>query len=240
MPSTLELPRYSLKQLWDGIAPSSSVWTWDKDAEHSFGLLTLHLDKQHEGTRWSHVFASAGTVVSPADAADEDVPETLDPSELWHIRESLGKYTTALRSGEDASGLGLGTGVPSLADGEMDEEVDASMGRTAWVTWANVDASTPQWAQGEDGPPTNILATPLPGTSGDASLVVKNHMDGLLFTVTPGLSSAVPWKHSSTFPVLAFVLASKRDTRFTFHLSSQAVLAFESGSAPGGGNICIY
>jgi hypothetical protein len=48
------------------------------------------------------------------------------------------------------------------------------------------------------------------------------------------------WTHSSTFSALAFVLASKRDTRFTYHVPSKAVLAFESGGIEYGGNLYIY
>jgi len=35
-------------------------------------------------------------------------------------------------------------------------------------------------------------------------------------------------------------LASKRDTRFTYHVPSKAVLAFEGGGAEYGGNLYIY
>jgi hypothetical protein len=39
---------------------------------------------------------------------------------------------------------------------------------------------------------------------------------------------------------MAFVLASKRDTRFTYHVPSKAVLAFEGGGAEYGANLYIY
>jgi len=39
---------------------------------------------------------------------------------------------------------------------------------------------------------------------------------------------------------LAFVLASKRETRFVHHVGSQAVLAFESGARELGGNVYVY
>ncbi|TDL22209.1 hypothetical protein BD410DRAFT_271454 [Rickenella mellea] len=236
------LPRYSLKQFWDGIVPSSSVWTWDKDAEHKYGLLTLHLEKQNEGTRWAHVFASVGSAPSGnemADPADAEVPETLDPSELWLIRESLEKYTSAL-NGEDSSGLGLGRGVPSLADGEMDDTVDDSVGREVWVTWVSVDGSAQREEYSKSTRndfPSELLATPMPGIDG-LSLVVKSTIDGLLFS--PPQSGSAAWTHELTYPALAFVLASKRDTRFVLHLSSKAVLAFESASGPGGGNVYVY
>ena len=89
------------------------------------------------------------------------------------------------------------------------------------------------------------------------SVVVRGDIDGLLFA-SPSSSSShsssllggervenrtpttSAWTHISTFPALAFVLASKRDTRFTFHASTSAVLSFESGAGLGGGNVFIY
>ncbi|KAI5122789.1 hypothetical protein M0805_000133 [Coniferiporia weirii] len=237
LPTSVDLPRYSLKQLWDAISPSSSFWTWDREADSRVGLLTLHLDKQHEGTRWSHVFASAGT-----DPADQEVPETLDPSELYHIREALEKYTSTLQTGEDASGLGLGQGVPSLAEGELDDAVDSSVGRRVAVTWLGADGAVPGWVV-EESSVSYLLSTPLPGLQEDRpSLVMRSDIDGLLFALPPPVAAASPgkWDHVSTYPALAFVLASKRDTRFRFHISSEIELAFESGTGFGGGNVYIY
>lgn len=246
LPVSVDLPRYSLKQLWDGINPSTSFWTWDREGDKHFGLLTLHLDKQHEGTRWSHVFASVGTVPASGSAsanpADIEVPETLDPSELYHIRESLEKYTSALQTGEDASGLGLGHGMPSLAEGELDDTVDGTVGRPVVITWVGADGTTPGWAMEEDIP-TYILSTALPGLQEDRpSLVVRNDIDGLLFRLLPAAEGApsTKWEHTSTYPALAFVLASKQDTRFRFHVSSKVELAFESGTGAGGGNLFIF
>jgi hypothetical protein len=232
---SMPLPHYSHKSLWDSILPSSSYWTWDREAEHSFGLLTLHLDKQHEGTKWMQVFASEGV-------SDEDVevPETLDPSELWQIRASLEKYTSALRQGEDASGLGLGRGIPSLAEGEMDDEVDSSVGRTSYLTWVGKDGSSPTWKQADV--PFTLLSTALPGSlNKKTSIIVKDDIDGAMFALDSGTSPESPpiWHHATTFSALSFVLASKRDTRFTHHISTKTVLAFESGLYCGG-NVFIY
>lgn len=225
-------PRYALKKLWDGIRTATSFWTLDRQAESTFGLLTFHLDKQHDGTRWAQVFAAAGT-----HDGEPEVAETLDPSELWLIRESLEKYTAALQNGEDASGLGLGRGMPSLAEGELDDDVDTDIGDMAVLTWVDVDGSEPSWAQaaGADVPFT-LLSTPLPGHAASrSSLIMRHGMDGLQFSL-----DATAWKHTSTFCVLSFVLASKRDTRFVHHIASKAVLAFESGARDLGGNVYIY
>ncbi|OCH91845.1 hypothetical protein OBBRIDRAFT_491288 [Obba rivulosa] len=240
----VELPRFMLKPVWDGIHPATSLWTFDRAADRAFGVLTLHLDKQHEGTRWPHVFAAAGT---GADDADVDVPETLDPSELYAIREALEKYTAALRDGTDASRLGLGRGVPSLAEGEIDDEVDTAVGQTACLTWVGAEGAQPVWAgrdgHGDDGP-LSVLSTPFPGAGATErpSLVVKTGLDGLVYALETAPTPETPprWAHSSTFSALSFVLASKRDTRFTYHVGTEAVFAFEGGSREAGGNVYIY
>ncbi|KAJ7212132.1 hypothetical protein GGX14DRAFT_447561 [Mycena pura] len=233
----IPLPHYSSERLWDGISPSDSTWTWDREGERHFGLLTLHLEKQHEDTRWPHVFASSGT-----SAGDVEIQETLDPSELWHIRESLEKYTSALRSGDDASGLGLGSGVSSLAQGEADDEVDDSVGRSAQLTWVGEDGAVPSWASTSSDLPSRLLSTELPGTGAGCSLVVKNGVDGTVFALEPAASAeqSPSWAHAYTFSALSFVLASKTDTRFTYHIPSKAVLAFENGLGGRSGNVYIY
>lgn len=228
---------YSMKQLWDGIQPSSSFWTWDREADHSFGLLTLHLDKQNDGTRWMQVFSSAGTSVNPNDETDIEVLETLDPSELWKIRESLEKYTSSLQDGEDASGLGLGRGIPSLAEGELDDDVDSAIGRQAYVTWVAADGLS---IRAHEDVPFSLLSTIIPGViTSQISVVVKSSLDGIVLSLSPSEGTPI-WTHSDTFSALAFVLASKQDTRFTFHVPSKAVLAFENGMRDRGGNVYIY
>ena len=209
----------------------------------------MHLDKQHEGTRWSQVFAQYQTPSKGEEQEPEpEVAETLDPSELYNIREALEKYTSSL-SQDGEGGFGLGQGVPSLGKGEIDEELDSSVGREAFLT--KIPVSTPQ-TQPDTGskdlsPSVTLLSTPLPGSakSGDPpSLITKSDIDGLFYALTPpkppdgGEDST--WTHTSTFPALSFVLASKQDVRFTYHISDRLVLAFESGSRGLGFNIYVY
>ena len=281
LPVPIPIPHYSAKALWADINPSSSFWTWDREGEQKWGLLTLHMEKKHDGTRWMHVFNPsprhpATTMMTTATTSPEpglgssgsdmmmemEVPETLDPSELWHIRESLEKYTSALRDGEDASGLGLGKGLSSLAEGEMDEEVDANVGRKVCLTWVRGGTNETVAMEGaadqveEEEGFVQLLSTPLPGSLGideDVSLILKHDLDGTVFTLQSSKANtpATPqWIHTSTYSALSFVLASKQETRFTHHLlpssdpnspSGGAVLAFEGGSSRGrGGNLYIY
>lgn len=253
--SPIPLPRYIQKEWWAEIDASSSFWTWDKEGDRqkgeegpqTVGLLTLHLEKRHEGTRWSHVFHSIGTANATPD--DVEVPETVDASEMWHIREQLEKYTASLRDGSDASGLGLGTGVPSLGQGEYDEEVDAVSGTHIYVTWIPAYKET-EWIGAPWASDAVLLSRALSSSPGNlSSLVIKHDVDGLLYdppssvNAVPNANPAtLPWKHSSTFSAIAFVLASKRDLRFVYHISDRLVLAFEGGSrVPNGGeNAYIY
>lgn len=49
--------RYTNRSLWAPIDPAASVWTWEKTtAGDQGGLLTLHLEKKYEETRWLCVF----------------------------------------------------------------------------------------------------------------------------------------------------------------------------------------
>jgi hypothetical protein len=240
-------PRYTAARLWGGIAPTSSFWTWDAHGAQSYGLLTLHIEKQHAGTRWLHLFDNDASLASQP---EPEVPETLDPSELHAIRESLEKYTAALQQQQQqGSGVGAGVAPPSsLADGEADAEADAMVGTETCVTWVDAtdagggDGGDPAWAREDWNVLFTTLSVPLPGIGDEISMVVKHTIDGLLFALSgEDAASGTPvWTHSSTFSALAFVLASKRDTRFTYHVPSKAVLAFESGGPDYGGNLYIY
>lgn len=211
-----------MKELWDQVDRESSLWTWDKEGERTVGILTLYLEKKHEGTKWPQLFAREGTSTD-----DPEITETVDPSELYNIREALEKYTSDLQSGTRAEGVGE---LPSLAQGEMDPTVDTEVGRRITVSYFDV-------LTGEELAPNSawheVLSFPLPvSASSDEqidgeeevlmgrSLTIKAGIDGPLFS-GPILPQADIWTHVSTFPALAFVLASKRDTRFTFHVSIQ-------------------
>jgi len=218
-----DVPRYSASRFWAGISPASCFWTWDASDTARYGLLTLHVEKQHAHTRWPSIF--------DASAGQPDVPETLDPSALANIREALEKFTVSTAD-TDA--------IPSLAKGERDDEADAEVGSTAVLTWAAAsDGCMPDWATDDADGTLNVLTTPLPGTHAGpgVSLVVKHTIDGLLFTHA---ADQPMWTHTATYSALAFVLASKRDTRFIHHVPGRGVIALEGGAGEYGGNAYIY
>ncbi|CCO30651.1 NudC domain-containing protein 1 [Rhizoctonia solani AG-1 IB] len=216
--SSIPLPKYAQCPWWAEIDPGASLWTWERtpdERESHIGLLTLHLEKKHVGTRWSHIFSQSSN--------EPEVPETLDPSELANIRESLEKYTSEM----------TGT-MPSLANPDADEELDApgQVGQRVSVMRVSAHIGKVEVDQRE----VSLLSSPVPSLEPDPpSLVMKRDIDGLLFT-----RPASNWEHESTYSALSFVLASKRDTRFVLHNKDKMVLAFESGSTYGTGNVYIY
>lgn len=268
------LPHVSHKKLWDTIDPHTSVWTFDREAEgrdSTFGLLSLHLEKGNPGTKWSDVFALTPesmvedvgvsriqeVSVEEEERELEHVTETLDPSELAKISESMEQWTkgVAEQAGGEVDGDGLGHGVPtSLIGEEIDVEVDGDSGRPLIVTWIEAaTTSTPRLVRPHPTIPYSLLSTPLPlasATSPDPTITIKHDVDGLLFTPSSS-ASTYTWTHTSTFPALAFVLATKQDATFVHHLSNRAVLAFDApssftlaspagGTRSGAGNLFVY
>lgn len=257
----LPQPFYNNAPLWDSIDSATSVWTWERPSESNgnsqppkAGLLTLHLEKLNQGTRWSSLFAQGFEVA--------EVPETLDPSELAQIREMLDKYTAAVRDG--GGGADLGHGVPSLAEGERDAAVDEAVGRRTLCTWIGLDENVPKLPA--DDVPMTVLSLPIPISNSEIelekpfTLIAKSDIDGPLFTLgfltNPDMSPTPTWTHTQTYSALSFVLASKQDTRFTYHYqhpyhqtsngtassnNDGIVLAFESGSrSSGSANVYTY
>ena len=283
--------RYVSRSTWAEIDPTGSLWTLERSRVLS--LLTLHLEKKHEGTRWMQIFADrtgprsrsrnrnygeaeSTTQVSFAQARtsfqaaamgesndrdqaadsdveddvvednEDDVPETMDPSELISMLEGMQKYTVDEESGgagngygHDRTGLATSAGhggnggaslsldQPSLLKDSLEEE-DANVGRDFVVSSISSEGLSAR--SSEEGGKTTILATTLPGDNNEnQTLVIKHDLDGAIFSPSSG-----SWNHASTMPALSFVLASKRDAqRVHVHqrrssTEDYVVLAFES------------
>ena len=250
------VPRVSHKKFWDAIDPHSSVWTFDREAEgrdSTFGVLSLHLEKMNAGTKWPDLFADThGDEAVEGERELEGVAETVDPSALAQISESMEQWTQGAGGGVGASDEGIGQGVPtSLTGEEMDVEVDGDAGRQCVVTWlSNVAGQPPKIIRPHPSFYSSLLCIPLPISppNSDSSVVIKNDVDGLAFA--PPLSPSSGWTHTTTFPALAFVLATKRDASFVYHLGHSAVFAFDSPSSPtlvkpgqgiaSSGNLFVY
>lgn len=203
---------------WDTVDKEESTWTWEKtSAKKGMGALTLHLEKANSGNTWSQVF-------SPQNENEVEVPQTMSAEEADAVRASLDKFTGEMDGKMDQSA----TALPGLLREEMEDEEPETASRGGELVFTY--DSTPQ-----DGIiPVKMLSTSL----NDDTIIIKGNVDGHVFAPTADAS----WKHLSTNPALSFVLASKRDVHFTFHLMHDnlaTVLAFESRGAAGG-NIYVY
>uniref|UniRef100_V5E869 Uncharacterized protein n=2 Tax=Kalmanozyma brasiliensis (strain GHG001) TaxID=1365824 RepID=V5E869_KALBG len=194
-----------------------------------------------------------------AEDNEDDVPETMDPSELISMLEGMEKYTVDEDSVQRGSDFGVDrTGLssasldqPSLLKDNLEEE-DANVGRNFVLSSVPTRDGTTVNSSKEGE--TILLATPLPGHNEQGLIVIKHDLDGAVFS-----SAASSWDHVATMPALAFVLASKRDAqRVHIHKrTSEAgqedryvVLAFESApqvtgsgstaAASGAGNLFLY
>ena len=94
-------------------------------------------------------------------------------------------------------------------------------------------------------PSTFILSRSFKGSVNDQSVIIKAHVDGNVY-IPPSERTKTTWKHAATNPAISFVLASKRDTQYVYHMTDAAnhgatIFAFESKQAFGlGGNLYIY
>jgi hypothetical protein len=149
-----------------------------------------------------------------------------------NIRDALAKHTADVNN-EDSGAQAI----PSLARGEADDEVDDESGPAHYITHIPAIFAA-ESVLANDTTPIGLLAGPIPGLTHSAPAIVSKHgLDGALFSLSDGQA----WIHTTTFPALAFVLASKREVRFALHAGSRGVLALEAGSAArGAGNVYWY
>jgi hypothetical protein len=269
--NALQGGKYMNRRLWGDIDVNGSVWTFERVASSSgeTGLLSIHLEKAHAGTRWPQIFGVKPAPVSIADGPpdaermdaeedeDEEVPETMDPTQLLAQLEGLEKYTEPSKEADALSATWggvpasapLGTERTSLLQDGLEDE-DADVGRPARLTAVIEQDGKVTLKEQISNADDRVLAVALPSALPSEALVVRAELDGNVFDPPAGSSSA--WKPSLAFPALAFVLASKRDAHRVFLALSPRrdvghVLAFEGapnvgsgGPPPGAGNLFVY
>jgi hypothetical protein len=212
--AAVDSPRFAHRQLWAPVDAGACTWTW----EPADGLLSIHLEKADVGTRWTTLFS--------ARPEEGEVAETLTSEQLASITASLDKYTD-----EGDAPLDLDARASML--GEEEDDVDEETAEaTVLTTLVPLPISTER---------VTLVSTALPriGTPSN-SLLVKRSYDALLYEPA---SDSGQWQHTSTFPALAFVLASKRHLRYRFHLGPHFALALEGGGPAmqaGGSNVYVY
>lgn len=232
-----QLPVLSGIKLWDAIDAGTSTWTWEKVGgdKGRYGILSLHLEKKHEGTRWTSLFKAASDGNEAVEARYLQVEETLDRSELIQITEALEKYTSDQTSGV-GSGMAGFEAKSSLLGEEFDADVDSDerqSGKSLDLTEIEgVKGDAPQCVHNAKAEAADMVSVPLPSVSAEgssSSIIVKHDVDGLLFEIFDA-----GWKHTSTYPALSFILASKRDVVQVYHHQDKLCIGLESGSPVGG------
>ncbi|KAJ2885729.1 hypothetical protein H4R27_001170 [Coemansia aciculifera] len=200
--------------LCDEIVADDSVWTIENGR-----LLTLYLQKVHEGARWPTLFSK-----------DDGVLETMDPNEFAVIRERLQRLTS------DSFDPHRPAGVPTmaLATEEVDQDNDELEQESSSVVfsvrdWRTGVASASSVA-GSPGWLCPSFSRPLSqrqGGSGELPPVcLRFDVDGTVFGFNAenmhqsgghvhADASTCP-RHLGTFAALSYIQASKREKRFMY------------------------
>ncbi|KAJ2007069.1 hypothetical protein H4R26_001015 [Coemansia thaxteri] len=220
--------------LCGGIVADESVWTLENGR-----LLTLYLQKVHEGARWPTLFGT-----------DDGVLETMDPNEFAVIRERLEGHTSDtldLRRPTGVSAMQLTNEARDQEDDELGQE-NASIvfsvrdWRTGQASASSV-AGSPDWLcpsfprplskrhgsnDGGDNAARNGLAPVCLGFDVDGAVFGFNggdmrsvsggretmHADAS--SGTSAIAAEARPQHWGTFVALSYIQASKRERRFVY------------------------
>ncbi|KAJ2469820.1 hypothetical protein GGI02_003306 [Coemansia sp. RSA 2322] len=220
--------------LCGGIVADESVWTLENGR-----LLTLYLQKVHEGARWPTLFGT-----------DDGVLETMDPNEFAVIRERLEGHTSDtldLRRPTGVSAMQLTNEARDQEDDELGQE-NASIvfsvrdWRTGQASASSV-AGSPDWLcpsfprplskrhgsnDGGDNAARNGLAPVCLGFDVDGAVFGFNggdmrsvsggretmHADAS--SGTSAIAAEARPQHWGTFAALSYIQASKRERRFVY------------------------
>ncbi|TPX62194.1 hypothetical protein PhCBS80983_g00654 [Powellomyces hirtus] len=201
-------------KLFDTIVPSECIWTLEDEDQT---MLTLYLQKTHEGTRWSHLW----------DHEDDDgVEETLDPAELAAFAQALDKYT-ADDAPPETPALAMDTASRPMQNAmtEPSEDVDFEGDAAIFARFATSASNrepthvcrlgAQEWlcsAFPWRPPSTALQRQPHPFHHHHHShgVALRSDIDALTYTLLPPLTL----QPAGAFNALGFVQASKRDKRF--------------------------
>lgn len=217
---TLPSLHHDFLPLYTDVDVEGSTWTLNRQ----LSLLEVDLSKKSE-QRWVDLFDQS---FSPPFGT---VDETRSKQDLEAALQSMEKYT---QDGDGTQEPQLRPGglhdIPSLAKGEIDDAVDSDVGKSMVLTkFKDVDELTTYNSH-------QLLSTPFPSHPPPHPSIVISHDLSLSGTLLDLDTLA----HTDTFAALPFVMASKRDLRFAYHLSSTLVIVFEGGKKEGAGNAFIY
>ncbi|CAG8565862.1 5498_t:CDS:2 [Paraglomus brasilianum] len=216
------IPQYVFTPFFDFMEPESSLWT----IETKIGLLTLHIEKKHHGTRWTHVFQH-----------DDGVLETLDPNEFAEFRERLERYTTGML---DDGGPESFNPLQHPIGHEIEESIDYE-GQSVIFAWVDREGVVGAKTIGSDH---EFLCRQFEhwqkkDQTGLPSVCLKHDVDGLVYAIshnadnrssTSTSSSPLAIDHVATFNAFGFVQASKREKRCMYHDPNHRFVVILEGS----------
>ncbi|KAJ2036231.1 hypothetical protein GGI03_000823 [Coemansia sp. RSA 2337] len=194
--------------LCDEIVADDSVWTIENGR-----LLTLYLQKVHEGARWPTLFSK-----------DDGVLETMDPNEFAVIRERLQRLTS------DSFDTRRPAGMPTmaLATEEVDQDSDELEQESSSVVfsvrdWRTGLASASSVA-GSPGWLCPSFSRPLGQRQGNElpPVCLRFDVDGTVFGfngathANSNADASICPRHWGTFAALSYIQASKREKRFMY------------------------
>ncbi|KAJ2826213.1 hypothetical protein GGI24_002959 [Coemansia furcata] len=203
--------------LCDEIVADESVWTLENGR-----LLTLYLQKVHEGARWPTLFSK-----------DDGVLETMDPNEFAVIRERLQRMTSDIFDTRRPAGvptMALDTDAADQDDDELEQDMSSVIFSVRdWGTGlasASSVAGSPDWLC----PSFSRSLSRRQGSGNELPpLCLKFDIDGTVFGFE-GINGALHAKtstgvhvgasthprHLGTFSALSYIQASKREKRFMY------------------------
>jgi hypothetical protein len=192
--------------LFDIIKVDECIWTLENN------ILTLHLQKGHEGTRWSHLLERDDDVLGNIYnfisffLNNNKYAETLDIQALAEVTDSLRKYTNEVTHTEE-----LHRGIQKAAT-EPTEEEDFE-GSKVWLMKFNMDGALLK-TDTADGLEWLCSGFNPSASSHDAqpsfNICLKYDVDGVIISVSKDLELS----HKSTLPAFAFIQTSKRDKKY--------------------------
>lgn len=198
-------------ELWDEVVPEECIWTIEKNKTKDGSIITLHFEKKNQ-VHWIQMFKE-----------DDNVLETLDPSELANIKERLLMFT-----GNDNQKEGP---YPNINSIQQTEECDMEKSPLSfvrvsqagqitdinqgsgfkWLCTSFPTLETPYYMFDDNhyNPQQNDVPQDLSITQ---YLCLKQDVDGIILK----LENHLDMSHCAVFNAFGFVEASKRNKKFAY------------------------
>ena len=198
-------------ELWDEVIPEECIWTIEKNKAKNGTIITLHFEKKNQ-VHWIQMFKE-----------DDNVLETVDPSELANIKERLLMFTG---NGDEGQGP-----YPKINSIQQTEECDMEKSPISfvrvskaghitdinqgsgfeWLCTSFQTLETPYFMSDDDNYTLNAQEPPQE-PSIVSYLCLKQDVDGIILKP----ESHLKMNHCAVFNAFGFVEASKRNKKFAY------------------------